>query len=169
MIYKLQHTVLFVFCVSLAYFQLYAQQSGDGIVNKEGIRQQLQGMETFSSMFQSQNTATNNSVYISQIGENNSVSTTVYASNSDIRLYQEGDRNQIQVNDVVDETYKLIRQLGNDNEIIDFSFTPNLTTKLEITQQGDGHYFERFGSNTLSNNLQFIMSGTARTIIVRSF
>ncbi|KAA1246705.1 hypothetical protein [Aquimarina sp. RZ0] len=113
--------------------------------------------------------ATTNSVFIQQVGANNSVFSNINAQSSDIQLIQRGEGNLIDINETSGEIEKFISQTGSNNIVTDFSFNPTISTSLEIIQEGNDHYFERFGSNELSNNLKFKMTGEARTIIVRSF
>ncbi|SEL94341.1 hypothetical protein SAMN04487910_3665 [Aquimarina amphilecti] len=111
----------------------------------------------------------NSAVFIQQVGTNNQVFSNITAERSDIRLNQNGEQNLIDINETSREIEKLITQNGNNNSVIDFSFNRDISTNLEILQEGDNLSFERFGSNELSKNLKFKMTGNARTIIVRSF
>ncbi|WP_299187767.1 hypothetical protein [uncultured Aquimarina sp.] len=111
----------------------------------------------------------NSAVFIQQVGANNQVFSNVTAERSDIRLSQNGEQNLIDINETSREIEKLITQNGNNNSVIDFSFNRDISTNLEILQEGDNLSFERFGSNELTKNLKFKMTGNARTIIVRSF
>ncbi|MBQ4820511.1 hypothetical protein [Aquimarina sp. MMG016] len=110
-----------------------------------------------------------NSVFIQQIGADNTIVSNIVAKTSDIKLFQNGNSNTIEIDESSKEINKLITQNGNNNSVIDFSFNPDISTNLELIQNGDNLTFERFGSNELSKNLKFNMSGNARTIIIRSF
>lgn len=110
-----------------------------------------------------------NSVFIQQIGVNNSVFSNVIAESSDIKIFQSGKDNSVEINESAKVVEKIITQNGNNNAIRDFSFDPNISTNLELIQDGNNLIFERLGSNELSKSLRFRMSGEAQTIIVRSF
>lgn len=110
-----------------------------------------------------------NAVFIQQIGTSNAVLSTIIAESSDIKILQKGDQNLVEINESAREIEKSIIQTGNNNSVTDFSFNPDISTNLELIQEGNNLIFERFGSNELSKNLKFKMSGDARTIIVRSF
>ncbi|WP_438711446.1 hypothetical protein ACSTS3_01365 [Aquimarina muelleri] len=110
-----------------------------------------------------------NTVFIQQIGSGNNVISNIIAESSDIKIYQNGNQNDIEINESAREIEKNIIQSGTNNSVIDFSFNPNISTKLELIQDGNNLIFERFGSNELSKTLKFKMTGEARTIIVRSF
>ncbi|WP_106791707.1 hypothetical protein [Aquimarina sp. Aq78] len=110
-----------------------------------------------------------NAVFIQQIGTSNAVLSTIIAESSDIKIIQNGDQNLVEIKESAREIEKSIIQTGNNNSVTDFSFNPDISTNLELLQEGNNLIFERFGSNELSKNLKFKMSGDARTIIVRSF
>ncbi|WP_159090786.1 hypothetical protein [Aquimarina aquimarini] len=114
-------------------------------------------------------TMRDNAIFIQQIGANNRVFSSVVAESSNINIIQKGDHNKIDINESARSIEKVISQTGTNNSVIDFSFNPSIATKLELLQEGNDLIFERFGSNELSKNLKFKMSGDARTIIVRSF
>ncbi|WP_109299359.1 hypothetical protein [Aquimarina sp. AU474] len=110
-----------------------------------------------------------NSVFIQQIGTNNVVISNVVSQSSDIKIFQDGTENNVEINETAREIDKLITQTGNNNSVVDFSFNPNISTNLELIQEGNNLIFERFGTNELSKNLKFKMTGDARTIVIRSF
>jgi len=110
-----------------------------------------------------------NSVFIQQIGTSNQVFSNVTAESSDIKIFQNGNDNNIEINESARLIEKTITQSGNNNSVVDFSVNPDISTNLELIQEGNNLNFERFGSNELSKNLKFKMSGNARTVIVRSF
>jgi len=110
-----------------------------------------------------------NAVFIQQIGAGNQVYSNITAQSSDIRLQQNGEQNRIDINETSREIEKFVTQNGANNTVTDFSFSPDISTSLEIVQEGNNLTFEKFGTNELSKNLKFKMSGNDRTIIVRSF
>ncbi len=110
-----------------------------------------------------------NTVFIQQIGNNNNVLSSIIAESSSINIIQNGNENQIEINETAREIQKTITQLGDNNTVVDFSFNPDISTNLELIQEGNNLNFERFGNNDLSKSLKFKMAGDARTIIVRSF
>lgn len=110
-----------------------------------------------------------NTVFIQQIGYNNSIFSTINARSSDINIRQDGKQNIIDINETSRDIEKIITQTGDYNTVTDFSFNPEISTHLELVQEGNNLYFERLGSNELSKNLQFKMTGNNRSIIIRSF
>ncbi|MBP2830846.1 hypothetical protein J8281_01495 [Aquimarina sp. U1-2] len=111
----------------------------------------------------------NNAIFIQQIGVNNSVVSTIDAESSTIRINQEGNENNIELEESALEIEKLISQTGNNNRVFDVSINPGMSTSLELIQEGNNLIFERFGTNELTKSLKFRMAGDAQTIIVRSF
>ncbi len=110
-----------------------------------------------------------NAVFIQQIGADNTVLSNIVAESSDIKILQNGNENNIEIDESSRTIEKVILQTGNNNSVTDFSFNSDISTSLELIQDGDNLIFQRYGSNELSKNLKFRMSGDAKTIIVRSF
>lgn len=169
-----KYILLFAIVISVFSFEKVHAQNTE---NAEGTL--VESQERFITLSQLQNNAAeqvarenlagNNAVFIQQIGSDNQVFSNITAQSSDIRIIQNGDQNLIDINENSSEIQKLITQNGNNNTIIDFSFNPNATTNLDIIQEGNNILFERFGSNELSNSLQFRITGNNRTVIVRGF
>jgi len=110
-----------------------------------------------------------NTVFIRQIGANNSVISSITSESSDISIIQNGNQNIVEIEENSREIEKVITQLGDNNLIRDFSFDPNQSTNLELIQEGSNLIFERFGTNELSRSLKFKMTGDSKTIVLRSF
>ncbi|MDY8134292.1 hypothetical protein [Aquimarina sp. 2201CG5-10] len=169
---KTQIWFLMLFAFTLTYIQGQDIKNEDDalVINQEKFitLSQLNGISP-----QERETAISevgtSSIFIQQIGVNNNILSDINAQASDITLIQKGDNNTIELKEASREVEKMITQEGNNNSVIDFSFNPDISTSLDLIQQGDNLSFERFGSNELSKNLKFKMSGNARTIIIRSF
>ncbi|WP_378177593.1 hypothetical protein [Aquimarina sp. SS2-1] len=167
------------FTLYLIAFSLFLCGNSYAQNNENQDRSLVESQERFIVLNQLQNNTSvqvarenltaNNSVFIQQIGANNSVNSMITAQSSDIRLSQNGEENLIEIDETSKEIEKFITQNGNNNVVTDFSFNRELSTSLELIQEGDNLTFERFGSNELSKNLKFTMTGNNRTIIVRSF
>ena len=84
-------------------------------------------------------------------------------------MIPENENNLIDIDETSREAQKFITQNGDYNTIVDYVFDPEATTNLNVLQEGNNLYFERFGSNELTKNLKFNMTGNARSIIIRSF
>ncbi|WP_299257598.1 hypothetical protein [uncultured Aquimarina sp.] len=163
--------------VVASIFLFFGNASAQNTENQE--ESLVESQERFITLNQLQNNTAvqvarenmvgNNAVFIQQIGTGNQIFSNITAQSSDIRLSQNGEQNLIDINETSKEIEKFITQNGNNNTVTDFSFNSDISTSLEILQEGDNLSFEKFGSNELSKNLKFKMTGNARAIIVRSF
>ena len=108
-------------------------------------------------------------VFIEQVGSYNVVETEVLSENSNLELNQYGNENTILIDVLSKSTTGEIIQTGNHNYSFDFAHDPAQEVNLDLIQNGNGHHFERHGSNSIGNNLKFNMTGESQTIIVRNF
>ncbi|WP_025741758.1 hypothetical protein [Aquimarina pacifica] len=143
----------------------FFEEKGSQSVQLFQIRDILLQSEKVNSEF----LESSNTIFIEQIGASNVVNANINAVSSNITILQNGNENRIDINESAEEITKIITQTGNNNSVVDFSFDTLGSTSLELIQEGNNLIFEKFGSNELSNNLKFRMTGDFRTIIVRSF
>ncbi|MEW7280678.1 hypothetical protein ABW636_18975 [Aquimarina sp. 2201CG1-2-11] len=161
--------------MSFLWYGTYAQTTkseNDLISDKEKFMTLSQSTSLFESaqLINQQTTSSiGNMVYIQQIGTGNLVTSNSTSEFSNINIVQNGDYNKVEIDEHAKEVEKTILQTGTNNSVTDFSFNADISTKLELTQEGNNLIFEKFGSNELSKNLKFKMSGESRTIIIRSF
>ena len=110
-----------------------------------------------------------NQIFIEQIGANNNIDTYTSSENSDLKLFQYGDSNNISFIMDAKNLDGTIIQNGNNNNAFDFTVNANQDVSANLLQQGDNLHFERYGANSISNNLKIIQTGETRSIIVRNF
>ena len=110
-----------------------------------------------------------NSIFITQIGEGNYTNGTVNSANSNMTIIQNGNSNYSASHLNSNKINTTIVQSGTNNYYNDYSFNANETIDLELTQQGENLNFERFGVNSTTKNLKVKMTGTDRSVIVRSY
>ncbi len=110
-----------------------------------------------------------NQIYIEQIGERNLSMVSINTSESDIQLIQKGSNNYINLNISTLKVQTNIVQHGNNNYLMDSVFSPDSEISLNLMQKGNDLHFERFGSNSIGDNLQFNMTGNSKTLIIRNF
>lgn len=161
--------IVFVFLLGNVKAQTIENEEGELINTEERLLAINQLQIENSQISRANNMATNNNVFIQQIGNNNTIFSNVNAVSSNLNLVQNGEDNLIDIDETSREIQKFVTQTGNNNTVIDYSFNPEASTNLELLQEGNNLYFERFGTNELSKNLKFNMTGNARSIIVRSF
>ncbi|MET7028164.1 hypothetical protein [Sediminicola luteus] len=110
-----------------------------------------------------------NNVLLRQIGDYNKVAVIAKTDRSEINLQQNGNYNRTGLLYWTETAYADLQQNGDFNTIKDFVINPNLEVNLELIQNGDDLYFERFGANNLTKSMKFIQTDASPTIIVRSF
>ena len=109
-------------------------------------------------------------VFINQIGEGNMVNAQLRATNTaNSTFHQNGDFNSINSSISARNIENTIIQNGTNNRILDYANSPNQDVSLNLNQQGNDLNFERFGSNSIGDQIQFNMTGSFKTIIVRNF
>ena len=110
-----------------------------------------------------------NQIFIEQIGSQNNVNARTSSQNSDLKLLQYGDGNYISFITDAQNLDGTIIQDGNNNKSFDFTVNPDQDVSANLLQQGDNLHFERYGANSISNNLKIIQTGETRSIIIRNF
>ncbi|MDT0689563.1 hypothetical protein RM549_07190 [Salegentibacter sp. F188] len=128
----------------------------------------MQKMLEFQKI-ESVKTTGSSQVFIEQIGGDNNLVTRISAESSNVSFIQNGQNNDLLL-DINSETYHaIISQLGNSNKVSDDSYAPYEKMGLDLTQTGNNNDFQRYGSNSIGNNLKFSMTGEDQTVIVRNF
>jgi len=110
-----------------------------------------------------------NSVFIRQVGEFNRTDIKIASNASNINLGQNGDDNLISLEYTVNTAIATLRQNGNGHIIRDFVLDQNADVSLDLEQTGNGFYFERYGSNSITESLKFKQTEASPVIIIRSF
>lgn len=110
-----------------------------------------------------------NQVFINQVGQDNRIEARIIAENSDVTYNQTGMNNYVDVNVNLKEYQSVVNQVGDNNQVFDQMWDTDASASLQLNQQGENLHFERFGSNSIGNNLEFNMTGNTRSIIVRNF
>ncbi|MBN2867911.1 MAG: hypothetical protein JXK08_04505 [Flavobacteriaceae bacterium] len=109
-------------------------------------------------------------VYVTQIGDYNTIEAVVSAPKYNVDLNQVGDNNLI---DVKLKATKFINyevlQVGNDNKVIDYNFGTQKVINSSFNQIGDNLKIENYGSNSISEKLQINMTGQSRTITINNY
>lgn len=110
-----------------------------------------------------------NQIFIQQIGENNQIRSHVQSSQAMLRLEQNGMHNYAQLHLKAENIRENISQMGDYNRVFDFAYDGTQEFSLDLKQQGNTNHFERYGSNSIGNNLKFEMNGDSKMIIVRNY
>ena len=117
-----------------------------------------------------QNQTTNsNSVYLSQIGDDNNLSSTTKTLESNIVVLQNGNQNNTVLKLSSDNLMETVFQNGNNNTFLDYSLLKTDIRNVEVNQTGDNQNLTMYGSNSLSEKMKVSMNGNGQSIIIRNF
>lgn len=148
----------FLLCIGMI-FSTYSQSKIQYGVNRDLTFDQISSSQLNS----------NNQVYIIQIGYNNTIKADFKTNNSKSNYFQDGDHNNINLNITAKTFQGFIDQTGDNNRIFDHIYEPSSDISLNLTQNGKNNHFERHGSNSIGEKLEFRMNGNDKSIIVRNF
>ncbi|GAA3585608.1 hypothetical protein [Snuella lapsa] len=108
-------------------------------------------------------------ITLQQVGDYNTIHAFSTHVSADIKYYQVGNFNNIEsVNAIADVSEELIQE-GNNNAVYSYAYGNVTYDNFKLLQKGDDLLLERFGVNSLSNNIKIKMQGTAKTLVIRSF
>tara|TARA_A100000171_G_scaffold30980_1_gene29275 strand:+ start:1466 stop:1999 length:534 start_codon:yes stop_codon:yes gene_type:complete len=110
-----------------------------------------------------------NSVFLTQIGEANTLSVTTSTVASDINVTQDGDNNFASMTYVANTAVANLVQRGNSNQFTDFVNNRNLDVTLDLVQDGNNLKFQREGVNDLTKSINFKQTEGTPNLIIRSF
>lgn len=112
------------------------------------------------------NTATQNAVFIQQIGDNNQARTTINSSNSNVNLNQNGSDNFIFLDKTANQINQFVLQQGYNNNVIDFNLSTNSSINSNFTQTGNNLNIVNIGANSISKDLTINQSGNSGSVII---
>lgn len=165
--------VVFLFTMGSVFSQTYTDDTAP--TDEELIQSDNLTLDVFKSLGINNETntrnqaITGNSLSLRQIGEYNQVRAKISATASEINLVQNGDYNLSDLEYKVNTAVSTLTQNGDSNTIKDYVYNSAEDISLDLLQEGDNLYFERFGSNDLTKSLQFKQTEASPTIIIRSF
>lgn len=129
----------------------------------------LNFLSSQSGIVQDKNSAKGNSIYINQIGEENSIQTNITSNTTDVIFVQEGNWNTILL-DVSGEIIKnKIIQTGDSNNLLNISNKFSGSQNFNVIQNGNNQDVTIYGSNSMSESLKINMTGDFKSVIVRNF
>ncbi len=112
-----------------------------------------------------------NSIYLQQIGSNNATRIQTNTRSSEVSIFQNGRFNNADLDYTANTVVTNLRQEGDYNKIKDYvnNTSKNADVSLDLTQDGNNLYFERFGTNSITESLKFNQTGNGKSLIIRSF
>lgn len=110
-----------------------------------------------------------NSVYVSQIGNNNDLVSTTKSTESTIVVIQKGNENSTVLDINSAKLSEMVVQNGDNNTVLDYGLFKSDVRNATINQTGDNQNLTMFGSNSLSEKMKVSMQGQDQSIIIRNF
>ncbi len=119
---------------------------------------------------QNRNLAESSSVFIEQIGNNNTLIANTTSQTSDLNFSQRGDSNSIFLDiSVANDIQQDVMQQGNRNQFFNITTNPFGSHSAEVIQNGNNQDVTIYGNNSISDKIKINMQGDDRSVIVRSF
>lgn len=112
------------------------------------------------------NVQENTYVTITQIGNYNFSSVNINANSAQINIEQNGANNTVDIDKSGNQINESIYQNGNNNYIQDQSYYSNQNSSNQFTQLGDNLSLYNYGSNSISEGLNIVQTGSQKTIII---
>ncbi len=109
-----------------------------------------------------------NSIYIQQIGNNNSLVANTRTVAGRMNVLQAGNRNEVAVDVTSALLDENIIQWGRNNSFIDINGGASLLHRANVLQRGTNQNLIWLGSNSLSEKIRVNMSGQKQTVIIRN-
>lgn len=128
-----------------------------------------EAMKTFSAEAKPSSVRNNSEVFISQVGDANIVNTAVFSENVRMDLRQQGSSNDMQMKVLANNVNYNVQQRGNYNNLFDFTSVPSQSAILNLEQQGNDLHVEKYGTNSITNKLEFKVTGDYKSLIITSF
>ncbi|GHA28087.1 hypothetical protein GCM10007103_07010 [Salinimicrobium marinum] len=110
-----------------------------------------------------------NNIFIEQIGNNNRVNAQISSPNLDARFTQAGMGNEFSIDLNAEKVKYTLVQSGDNNYLLDHTFAPSRTVELSLQQNGNNNHVEKYGTNSITNKLEFNLTGDSKSLIIRSF
>ena len=152
-----------LFTVSACFSQEEEDQLISVFSNKENS---LDMVSKFSTTEQNLPLSLQNTIYIQQIGNNNTTFADVKSNTSDIDFNQSGNNNSIYLNKTALEINQFVLQDGNNNSVTDFNYNYTGAVNTNYTQSGNNLNIVSIGSNSISKDLTIKQSGNSGSVII---
>lgn len=169
-IHKFHFTAFFLLVITFSFSQNYSEDNNEA-VKLDPVTEKAKGFSLGIDNTPNPRLSnlTGNSIFLKQVGDYNKVIVSSQANTSEINLSQKGNVNDINLDYKVNAVITDVAQNGDYNKVKDFVYDRNENVSLELIQNGDDLYFERFGANNITKSLKFKQTEASPTIIVRSF
>jgi hypothetical protein len=106
-------------------------------------------------------------VMISQIGDYNYSTVNIKSTNAQININQNGYENVVDIDKNANQIREIIDQNGNNNYIQDYSYFSNQNAASnQYKQQGDNLSLYSYGSNSISESISVLQTGSQKSVII---
>lgn len=105
-------------------------------------------------------------VIVSQIGDYNISSVNIKANYAQVSIEQNGFNNVVDIDKSANQLNETIIQNGNNNYIQDQSYYSNQNINNQFTQQGDHLSLYNYGSNSISDSISVLQTGSQKSVII---
>ncbi|MDT0678123.1 hypothetical protein [Autumnicola musiva] len=110
-----------------------------------------------------------NNIFIEQLGENNFVKSAISSSTGQAKLIQDGMENEIYIDLQAEKVRYNVIQIGNNNYLQDHTYTSYKTAEFNLYQNGNKNEVLKYGTNSITNQLEFNIKGDSKSLIIRSY
>lgn len=138
-------------------------------LDKEVEATLVQQLTSEQNATRSSTARTTSAVYLRQVGFNNQADIQSQSNATNIVVTQNGNNNDVDLDYKVNSVEATVVQNGNGNRVRDYVLDKNKDVEFNLTQQGTNLTFDKFGSNSMTDKIEFTQTGANKTIIVRSF
>jgi hypothetical protein len=117
---------------------------------------------------QTNNIQENTYITISQIGNYNNSTVDIKSNYGQIDVYQNGNNNTLAIDRQGNQVNESVSQIGNNNYIQDYS--PNIyeNSSIQLNQYGDNLSLYNYGTNSLTNSLNILQTGSEQVVYIIS-
>ncbi|WP_271424245.1 hypothetical protein [Aequorivita sinensis] len=162
-----------IIIIVLAHFCFVNVSSAQTYKDKDNkALEKIQAKPSLYNVVASQNLPVSNiskSVFVQQIGNDNTVFSITKSNQSDVRLFQIGNRNDIGVFVSADKISEEVLQIGDNHSFTDISGNKNGLHAANVVQFGANQNLIRLGSqNSMSDKMMVTMKGRNQTVIIRN-
>ena len=169
-IFKILITVSMLFLGNVVIAQTFKTSKAEiSISGLSTVSSQENFLSNQGNITNQNQTTNSNSVYLSQIGDDNNLSSTTKTLESNIVVLQNGNQNNTVLKLSSDNLMETILQNGNNNTFLDYSLLKTDIRNVEVNQTGDNQNLTIYGANSLSEKMKVSMKGNSQNIIIRNF
>ncbi len=117
---------------------------------------------------QTNNIQENTYITISQIGNYNNSNVDIKSNYGQVDVYQNGNYNSLSIDRQGNQVNESVSQIGNYNHIQDYSPNVYENSSIQLNQYGNNLSLYNYGTNSLTNSLNIIQTGSDQVVYIIS-